>query len=144
MKRKLLILVFLNFSLQLTAQTSKVTNLKSYSICDVDVPNNQIYNCKTEVGQILFTKAEIVPNKSITLYLKKGNNNDEIKTIWDSTKFSLNNTNNLFIYNFLESDLNKNGASRISIIMRMDYSVQYIVIYRNENGKLLEIKLFDK
>ena len=38
------------------------------------------------------------------------------------------------------TDLNKNGGMNISLVMRMDYSVQYIVSYRNENGRLLEIK----
>lgn len=144
MKIKLLILVFLNCSLQLFAQTQKVTNLKSFSICDVDVANNRKYNCKTEAGQIVFTKVEVVPNKSITLHFLNSNNVEKIEATWDSTKFGLNNTNDLFIYKFMGTDLNKNGGMNISLVMRMDYSVQYIVSYRNENGRLLEIKMFDK
>jgi hypothetical protein len=55
-------------------------------------------------------------NKSIKLYFENGNSYNGIGVVWDSTKFNLNDTNDLFIYNFMNSDLNKNEGMKISII----------------------------
>lgn len=123
------------------ATTSK---FRSFSICDMDFENNRKFNCQKEPGKVLFRKIDIIPNKSITLYFKDENQNESISKLWESRNFEMNKTNDLFIYKYLEADLNKVGAFSINVIMRLDYSVQSLICFMNENGQLIEIKLFDK
>jgi hypothetical protein len=142
MKLVLIITFCISLSNPIFGQSKKTSEFKSYSLCDIDLVNDRTINCQKKDGKIIFEKIEVLPKESITLYFKDENRN--ISKSWDPNDFSLNNTNDLFIYKLIKTDLNKNGAFSVNVIMRLDYSVQSLVCFRNVNGELLEIKLFDK
>ncbi|WP_026837070.1 hypothetical protein [Gillisia sp. JM1] len=145
MKLALILTFCISLCNPIFGQSKKTSDFRSYSLCDIDLANgNEIntVNCQKQNGTTIFEKIEIIPNESITLYFKDDDRN--ISKSWDSNDFLLNNTNDLFIYKLIKTDLRENGALSIHVIMRLDYSVQSLVCIRNTNGELREIKLFDK
>ncbi len=48
----------------------------------------------------------------------------------------------LFIYDFLNSDLNKNSGTQISIKMNRDFSINKIIYVVNVNGNILHFQMY--
>jgi hypothetical protein len=60
----------------------------------------------------------------------------------DSNKLNTNMDKDLFIYDFLNSDLNKNSGTQISIKMNRDFSINKIIYVVNVNGNILHFQMY--
>ncbi len=125
----------------LQAQNSVITKLNNFSLCDFNARTGDIENCTEHSGQVVYNKIEVIPNKSITLYFKDPKENGEsITKKWDFADLGRNNSDDLFIYKLLEGDMNIRGSMTMTVLMRMDYSVQSLITVTYQNGELLVIK----
>ena len=61
---------------------------------------------------------------------------------FDSNKLNTNMDKDLFIYDFLNSDLNKNSGTQISIKMNRDFSINKIIYVVNVNGNILHFQMY--
>ena len=141
----LTILIFFLCSSMVYSQSGVATQLKSYTMCRIDKTDASEYDCRELIGELLYRKIIVVPNKSITTYPKgEIGENEAIKANWNFSNLRMNNDKDLFIYTFVETDINKPGGASITIIMRLDYTVQAVVYILNYEGNLTKVTMFDK
>lgn len=126
------------------SQSSVVSQLKNYTACKIDASGEES-DCQEKIGQLLYRKISVVPNKEITVY-PKGQIGDEksIKTTWNKSRLKMNEDEDLYIYDFATTDLNKPNGSSILIIMRLDYTVQAVIYYLNYEGVLNKFTMLDR
>lgn len=114
-------------------------------MCRIDKTDGSEYDCQEKVGQLLYRKIKVIPNHSITTYLKGKIGEDEtIKATWDFSNLEMNNRKDLFMYKFLETDISKPGNASITILMRLDYTVQEVIYFLNYEGNIIKLTLFDE
>lgn len=139
------ILIFFLCSSMAYSQSGVATQLKSYKMCRIDKTDASEYDCRQVIGELLYRKIIVVPNKSITTYPKgEIGENEAIKVTWDFSNLHMNNDKDLFIYKSVETDINKPGGASITVVMRLDYTVQAVVYILNYEGNITKFTMFDK
>lgn len=143
--KKLITLILLISSLGLKAQTDVKSTIVRYSICTLNPISMDEYNCTEKFGQLMYKSVKILPNKRIELEFTKPTDGAlSIASNWDESKIRMNEDKTLYIYEFIDSNINNDGGQMITIIFRKDYTLQQIHHALNTEGKVVIMRMMSK
>lgn len=119
------------------------TKITKYSICKWNKFLDEEFDCTKKWGQYLYEKISVTPNKTIVTHLVLETDGTKMVTYnWDNANVRMNNDRDLYIYKLWDKDINFEGGYMLTIIFRLNYTVQLIKLSQNIKGEIINTTLF--